>query len=331
MNTSTCRFLIVLLAWLMGPVLNSSAQAQTSRVPGRPRPIAPEAGASIPFTNRLDFIWTQANRALKYTVFVGKDGTTFTNQTVWGAEHTNLVVETQFRAGDYTWMVLARNTNGAGPWSTTVTFRVEERMMSPGGWERLAETSSPVFHWESTPGATVYKVRLAVYKAPDDALNLTNANGRYRTLYEGSAIRDGEGNWAPTGVVFKPAAYRWEVREKVGGVWAPWSESSYFRIDVPSPVHPVAPKRGALTSNRPTFKWAAGPKPPSIYFQIRIWKYGRVLNTYTGMDVSPFETPAGYEMPGTGNMSWQIRAFEYFPGDIQRFGPWSEAIPFTVK
>ena len=201
--------------------------------------------------------------------------------------------------------------------------------MEPGRWERLAETNTPVFRWENTPGATFYQARIGIYKAPEAVTNPTN--GQYRIWYEGAAIRDGEGNWAPTGRVFKPAAYRWQVREKVGGVWAPWSDPAYFRIDVPSPVKPVAPARGSVTNDHPTFIWVAGPKLQNVYFQIRTWKYGVVRNTYSGMASSPFPTPAGYELADKGALSWQIRAYEYFPGDIRRYGPWSAAIPFTVK
>lgn len=326
-------FLMVLLAGLAAPALNAEpVKALMDRAPGQANLIAPLEGAEIPFTNQVEFVWSQTKRALKYTVYVGKDGKTFTNVTVFGAAETNLVVEAPFRAGNYTWMVLARNTNGAGPWSTTVTFRVQERMMSPGGGERLAETNPPVFRWEDTPDATLYQARIAIYKSPEDAGSVTNS--RYRTLYEGAAVRDGEGNWAPTGLVFKPAAYRWQVREKRDGAWAPWSTPSYFRIDVPAIPQPLMPARASLIRNHPTFKWVPGPKLINVYFQIRVWKDGVVVRIYSGMSDSPFAVKPLekiYWLPGPGRMSWQIRAFEYFPGNILRYGPWSEAVPFTVQ
>ena len=82
MKKSAC-VLIVMLAWLIGPVLTGGpAETLADRAPGKSVLITPVAGAQIPFTNRLEFAWSQANRALKYTVFVGKDGATFTNVMV---------------------------------------------------------------------------------------------------------------------------------------------------------------------------------------------------------------------------------------------------------
>ena len=306
-------------------------QQQPGRPPAAPRLLAPSAGAVVPFTNRLDFAWVAAPRAQRYTVFAGKDGNLFTNVTVKGEFATNLTVKAPFRAGVYTWMAMGLNNKGPGPWSTTVTFRVSERWMSPGGWERLAETNPPVFRWENTPGATIYQGRVAVYEAPTDPMNPTNANGRYRTLFEGAAMRDGEGNWAPAGLAFSPASYRWQVREKMGAAWAPWSTPAYFRIDVPGLPKPVAPRSGAATGKRPVFKWEADLKPATVFFEIRVWKDGAIRKVYTEIDASPFATPGGEPLPGPGNMSWQIRAFEIFPDNSRHYSPWSAAIPFTVK
>ncbi len=325
---------VAILACLVGPVVLGHAEVfgdtLAGRVPGKPLLIAPAPGAVIPFTNRVVFSWFPAKRALRYTVFVGQDGKPFTNVLVRGAAKTNLVVDAQFRAGTYTWMAMAWNTNGAGPWSTTVTFRVQERMMSPGGGERLAETNPPVFRWENTPGASFYQAKIEVYQASDDARSTTN--GRYQLFYQGGAMRDGSGNWAPTGRVFSPASYRWQVREKIRGAWAPWSKPASFRIAVPSPAKPVEPHAGAVTGKRPTFEWVAGPNPLNVLFQIRVWKNGAVRGIFTGMPASPFTIPVGYDLLDTGNMTWQIRAYEQrFLGDIPRFGPWSPLVPFTVK
>jgi hypothetical protein len=304
---------------------------QPGRPPAAPRLLAPAATAVVPFTNRLDFTWAPARRAQRYTVFAGKDGKPFTNVTVKGEFTTNLTVAAPFRAGVYTWMAMGLNNKGPGPWSTTVTFRVAERVMSPGGWERLAETNPPVFRWENTPGASMFQGRIAVYEAPLDPMNPTNANGRYRTLFEGAAVRDGEGNWSPAGLVFRPASYRWQVREKMGAAWSTWSTPAYFRIDVPDSPKPVAPRSGAATGKRPVFKWEAGLTPEPLLFEIRVWKDGVIRKTYSEIVASPFTPPGGESLPGRGTMSWQIRAFEVFPDTSRHFSPWSAAIPFTVK
>jgi hypothetical protein len=303
---------------------------QPGRPPAAPRLLAPAANEVVPFTNRLDFAWAPARRAQRYTVFVGKDGKQFTNVTVKGEFATHLTVEAPFRAGVYTWMVMGLNNIGTGPWSSTVTFRVAERVMSPGGWERLAETNPPVFRWENTPGATRYQGRVAVYEAPLDPLNPTNANGRYRTLIEGAAVRDGEGNWAPAGLAFSPAAYRWQVRDQMGAAWSAWSSPAYFRIDVPDSPKPVAPGSGAVTGKRPVFKWEAELEPEAI-FEIRVWKDGAIRTIYSEIVASPFTLPEGEFLPGRGPMSWQIRAFERLPDNSRRYSPWSAAVPFTVK
>jgi hypothetical protein len=203
--------------------------------------------------------------------------------------------------------------------------------MSPGGWERLAETNPPVFRWENTPGATQYQAWVAVYEAPLDPLNPTNANGRYRTLAKGAAERAGDGSWAPDGLAFSPASYRWQVREQLGGAWSAWSTPAYFRFAVPNSPKPVAPRAGTTTGKSPLFKWEAGPTPETVLFEIRVWKDGAIRKTYTDIVGSPFTPPGGSALPGRGAMSWQLRAFELLPDNSRHYSPWSAAIPFTIK
>jgi hypothetical protein len=302
-----------------------------NRPPAAPRLLAPAATALVPFTNRLVFAWEPARRAQTYMVFAGKDGKPFTNVTVKGEFTTNLTVEAPFLAGVYTWMAMGLNNKGTGPWSTTVTFRVAERMMSPGGWERLAESNPPAFRWETTPGATQHQAWVAVYEAPLNPANPTNANGRYRTLVQGAAVRDDEGRWAPDGLTFSPASYRWQVREQLGGAWTAWSTPAYFRIAVPNSPKPVTPRSGTTSGKSPLFTWKAEPTPETVLFEIRVWKDGAIRKTYSDIVGSPFTPPGGGALPGRGAMSWQIRAFELLPDNSRHYSPWSTAIPFTVK
>jgi hypothetical protein len=277
-----------------------------NQLPAQPAPLSPAAGEWLPITGAVRFVWAAVPRAAQYRVWIGKDGAAFTNEVTAGAA-TNLTVETLFHRGLYTWFVHGVNHLGMGPWSTTVTFRVE-RVMSPEGG-LPAGSGAPVFRWTPTPGATAYRLAVEQYQLGSAA---------WAVLRTQSVT---QAEWTPAGVAFTNGSYRWSLQEEREAVWQATEPARYFQLGVPAQPAPLAPAGTIYKYKAVPFFWTTASN--AVSYQVQVMKGTAVYSNSvwlanTQLTVKLATTAAAY--------TWRVRAMN--PSGT---GAWSPVAALAFK
>ena len=213
--------------------------------------------------------WSSSSGATSYDVYLGT-----TNPPALYAQNispTSFTVSTALTAGTtYYWNVVAKNSGGSSPASTTFSFTTgvsappQVTLTAPGNGA-TAQSITPTLSWSTSSGATSYDVYLGTTNPP--ALYAQNVSPTSFTV--STALTAG-------------TTYYWNVVAKNGGGSSPASGTFSFTTGVSAPpqVTLTAPGNGATAQSiTPTLSWSSSSgatsydlylgttNPPALYAQ----------------------------------------------------------------
>jgi len=308
-NSSRTRVLRFALSALVaaGLVLVPSLSAQAA-VPGAPGGLTP-SGVTISGIPALT--WSRVSGATSYNVQYSTDSDFVTGVTKVTTVNRRYVPKAALPAGTMWWRVQAKNSSGAGGWSTT-SFDVDPTagptLTAPTDGQLLSQPDDPVLlSWTPVAGAVSYTVQLD--DDPGDFVTpVVNTTGIKTTAY----------------VLQNPqvaTTYHWRVRVQFdGAVVSDWSEVRTFAIGgLANPVL-VAPFDNPNIAGPQTtvddvvLKWQ--PVPGAVHYNLQVSKdctFAQLSYTASGLAATTYSPATTF---ANDQYCWRVQPEDAFGNQV---------------
>lgn len=280
-------------------------------------------------TNRPTYKWTDVGNATSYYLSVnGPDGsaigTWYAASDVCANDVCVIRPDVYLKNSDYNWMVVARNKNGEGPWSTPVNFTVgaQPSLAAPEPLKPRGptDTVTPTYSWEEVVGAEGYSLRVV------------DANNKqvFEKLYMASSICKG-GRCATTpSQKLTSGTYTWYVRSwtDMSG-YGDWNYGLSFTIPKPPDAKAVQVSPvGTITVQKPTYTWKEVERATTYRLWVGDASDKKIIDmTYDAAAICQSGTCKVQPnlALASGSYKWYVRA-----SNGAGAAPWSNGLSFTV-
>ena len=154
--------------------------------------------------------------------------------------------------GDYSWEVLASNSDGDGPPSPSMSFTVSTAPILELPWAPFTidpwgnvGTSAPTYSWGEVPGALEYEIRI-------ETQGRILHQARYAASICAAALCELTSPPAPS---LSPGYHRWSVRARNEAGDGPWSHAQRFRVRITLGRTTLLAPEGKVTTRQPVYRW----------------------------------------------------------------------------
>jgi hypothetical protein len=296
-------------------------------LPPQPPPaatlVSPSGGISDPTP---EFIWNEVTDSSWYYLWIdGPSGNVHKRWYEVGNTITcsvgicSVTPSMELPGGDYIWWVQTWNTDGYGPWSTSLSFSLPTEkppattLVSPSG---SISIHSPTYTWNAVDNATWYYL----WVSDSDGDPVIRQWYRYETVCSGDTCA------VTHTTALSNGNHRWWIQTWNPNGYGPWSAGIPFGVNTPGKATLVSPA-GNIYNGQPTYTWNAVSDATWYYLWvdddsgniIRQWYQDGMEIDCTGGTCAV--TPSEELTPGIH--TWWIQTWSPVG-----YGPWSDGVSF---
>jgi alpha-tubulin suppressor-like RCC1 family protein len=291
-------------------------------LPSAPTLVAPN-GAGTSATP--SYLWNAQASATDYYLWVNDSSGTpvvqqwFSAASVCTGATCSATPTTTLQAGWHTWWVEARNSAGAGPWSSAMSFTVGSlpaapTLIAPNG---AGIAATPTYTWNAVSGATQY------YLWVNDAAGTAVVQSTYTT----SSCSGSTCSVSPT-TALGHGWHTWWIQAKNASGDGPWSAGMSFLVGTLPAAPTLVSPTGTGVSTTPAYTWNAVSDATDYYLWVNDASGSPVIQTHYAAAASCSGatcTATPSTVLARGFHVWWIQA-KNDSGE----GPWSAGSGFTV-
>lgn len=308
-----------------GPISDTGAFS-VSTLPDTVRLVSPIGGESAPA--QPSFTWTKVSDASWYLVEVTGSATT---HQYWytaadancGTQNCSVKPSTILAPGTYSWKVQTWNSGGY-KWSASAQFVVPSQV-NPAGATTLVSpinnavtSQQPAFTWNKVENATRY------------LLSVDSSSGNIiSTWYTTAQANCGSTTCSVTPAVTLPSGnMTWKVKVGYDATEGAWSSTGSFIVQVPLTAPVLISPIGAITTQKPTFRWNEVPSATEYLIRVdgpngrEIYAWYKASSICAGTTCSVTST---IDLP-RGSHTWKVT-----PWAPRVLGPTSNTANFTIQ
>jgi hypothetical protein len=231
------------------------------------------------------------------------------------------VVSPTLRGGLYQWQVRAYNPSGYGNWSPAAQFQTDVQTIPRGVQYMLmnvtpnqAPNNKPVFTWQKSPMATMYRLYV---KGPNGLI--------HDKWYTSVSVCSGDLCSVVSPVVLQAEKYNWWVQPYNPAGYGPWRGASFNVRYAPQPAQNLSPS-GSVASFA-SYSWDKSALADKYHLYVVGPNY--VLDEwYNAADICggvQCQAP-NPDTLGAGEYNWWVMSYS----TAAAYGPWS-ASNFTIS